>query len=67
MFAPFYTVDPAQADRCKLACVNRSKIVETFGAVRITGIVQSVVENLDAAPNSWSITFGPGAESSTKS
>jgi len=45
MLAPFYTTDAAQADRCKRSCLSETKITEAFGAVRVTGVLQSVVEN----------------------
>jgi hypothetical protein len=57
MIAPCYTIDEAQAHRCIKACERRTTITETFGAATVTGQVQSVVENRDAHPKNWSVTF----------
>jgi hypothetical protein len=57
MMAPFRTTDKSQAERCLKACVAQSTITEVFDAVSVTGKVQSVVDNRDATPRNWSITF----------
>jgi hypothetical protein len=57
MMSPRYTTDGAQAHRCIKASERRTTITETFGTVTVTGEVQSVVENRDAHPKNWSITF----------
>jgi hypothetical protein len=57
MMAPSYTTDEAQAHRCIKACERRTTITETFGTVTVTGQVQSVVENRDAHPKNWNVTF----------
>jgi hypothetical protein len=57
MISPFYTIDKSQAERCIKASVDRTTISETFGTVTVTGKVQSVVDNRDATPRNWSITF----------
>jgi hypothetical protein len=61
MMAPFRITDKSQAERCIKACAARTTITETFttdkGSVMVTGQVQSVVDNRDATPRNWSITF----------
>ena len=57
MMAPCYTTDKNQAERCIRASVDRTTITEVFGAVTVTGQVQSVVDHRDATPRNWSITF----------
>lgn len=57
MLSPCYTIDRSQAERCIKACVDRTIISEAFGHLTVTGKVQSVVDNRDATPRSWSITF----------
>jgi hypothetical protein len=59
MIAPCRTADKAQADRCYQAMLDNTTITETFSGVTVTGQVQSVVDNRDAAPRNWSITFYP--------
>lgn len=62
MMAPCYTTDKSQADRCIKAWVDRITISEVFGAITVTGQVQSVVDNRDATPRNWSITFIEAAQ-----
>lgn len=57
MIAPCYTTDKDQAERCLRACVAQTTITEVFGNVSVTGQVQSVVDNRDATPRNWSVTF----------
>lgn len=57
MVSPCYTIDKNQAERCMKAIAPQTTITETFGAVTVTGKVQSVVDNRDATPRNWSITF----------
>jgi hypothetical protein len=57
MITPQYTIDKSQAERCIKASFNRTTISETFGTTTVTGQVQSVVDNRDARPRNWSITF----------
>jgi hypothetical protein len=60
MIAPSYTEDKDQANRCVRACQAGTAITETFvDGIKITGRVQSVVENLDSSPKNWRITFFP--------
>jgi hypothetical protein len=60
MIAPCYTEDKDQADRCVRACQAGTTITETFvGGIKVTGRVQSVVENLDSSPKNWRVTFFP--------
>jgi hypothetical protein len=60
MIAPCYTKDRDQADRCVRACQAGTTITETFpSGATVTGRVQTVVENLDAVPKTWSVTFFP--------
>jgi len=60
MIAPCYTKDKDQADRCLRACQAGTTITETFvGGIKVTGRVQSVVDNVDASPRNWHITFFP--------
>jgi hypothetical protein len=57
MIAQRYTTDGAQAHRRIKACERRTTITETFGAVTVTGQVQSVVEHRNAHPKNWSVTL----------
>jgi hypothetical protein len=57
MKPPFRTTEKDQAERCIKACEAKTAITEVFDAGTVTGQVQSVVDNKDAAPRSWSITF----------
>ena len=57
MISPCCTIDKSQAERCIKANIHRMTITETFGSVTVTGKVQSVVDNRDAIPRNWSITF----------
>jgi hypothetical protein len=58
---PMRTTDRQQADRCTRVIASRETITETFNAdgaqIVVTGEVQSVVDNRDAHPRNWSITF----------
>jgi hypothetical protein len=66
MIAPCYTTDKNQADRCLKACRDRTTITEVFGPITVTGQVQSVVDNRDAKPRNWSVTFIQGARASLR-
>jgi hypothetical protein len=59
MIAPCYTEDKDQTDRCVRACQAGTTITETFvGGIKVTGRVQSVVENLVLASGKYQTKRG---------